>query len=191
MSRKSSRTSLSSSATAAPTLKESGYTQIRSYSLILGDPPDPKLPLPNTIHSCYTIEKLCIEAGYAINNVNLPFRAFCNQCIKYRDEINIGNPRITKSKNQWSCGRSCRCSRLLTWRTGSNSTEKLYETNTIVPPAVINQPSDFVELPKPTPPPASINSVKELSATDALLKLHIQQDTTNYHTQQFLAENIG
>jgi hypothetical protein len=94
MSRRSSRSSLGSSIKDPP-LKLKGYTNIKSFSLFSGHP-DPNKPLPSYLHSCYTIENDCLKAGYAVNNVNLPFISMCNACKKYRDEVNIGNTCITK-----------------------------------------------------------------------------------------------
>jgi hypothetical protein len=36
------------------------------------------------------IEKQCISAGYAYNNINLPFKSFCGNCKAYKDALQIG-----------------------------------------------------------------------------------------------------
>jgi hypothetical protein len=106
-------------------LKLKGYTDIQSFSLFSGHP-DPKQPLPSYLHSCFTIENDCLNAGYAVNNANLPFNAMCNACKKYHDEINIGNARVTKHPNQWSCGLRFHCTSLYSNRTGFDPREGLY-----------------------------------------------------------------
>jgi hypothetical protein len=92
------------------------------------------------------IEKQCISAGYAYNNINLPFKSFCGNCKAYKDAIEIGFARIDPKKHQWQNGRIYRCTRLKTWRTGKNLEEGLYEELTPSVPV----------LPKPTP--QSVNS---------------------------------
>jgi hypothetical protein len=82
----------------SPSLKTSGYSAIISYSAFDGTYPPPNQPLPNYLHTCFHIEKECIEAGFAVNNVNLPFLTMCDQCKRYKEAINIGNKHV-KNKN--------------------------------------------------------------------------------------------
>jgi hypothetical protein len=103
-----SRSSRSTRSSASP-LKQDGYQKILSYSAYTGATPDHKKPLPNTIHTCYMIEKECIKAGYAFNIKNLPFKSFCGHCKEYKDALQICFARIDPTKSQWENGHVYRC----------------------------------------------------------------------------------
>jgi hypothetical protein len=147
---------------------DDGYQKILSYSTYTGKEPSHKSPLPNYIHTCYTIEKECIKAGYSPNNNNVPFLAFCGQCITYKSAIDSYNHWIVKKNSQWECGRQYRCCRLKTWRTGINIAEGLYN-------ASITSPIDLsTETPKQAPQSVnftlpSVNSVLPSQLTNAFI----------------------
>jgi hypothetical protein len=166
-------------------LKLKGYTEIKSFSLFSGNL-DPKQPLPSYLHSCYAIEFDCLEAGYASNNVNLPFISICDACKRYRDEINIGNTRITKHPNQWSCGRRFQCTQLYSSRTGFDPREGLYQVDSVSQPQ-INTPNASVISEQPPLPFSSPSENAILAQKEKLLQLQLQEASKTYESLKKLA----
>jgi hypothetical protein len=167
-------------------LKLKGYTDLKSFSLFSGHP-DPNKPLPSYLHSCYTIENDCLTAGYAVNNVNLPFIAMCNACKKYRDEVNIANPHVTKHPNQWSCGLRFHCTSLYSNRTGFDPREGLYDVETVNEPQ-ISKPTSSATSKQPPQPSSALSESANLADKQELLQMQLKEATIHYESLKKLTE---
>jgi hypothetical protein len=167
-----------------------GYTEIISYSAFVAAYPPSNRPLPNHLHTCFHIEKESTEAGYAVNNANLPFLAMCDQCKRYKEAIELGNKWIKKQQLQWLCGAQYRCVRLKSWRTGMNLEEGLYNNASVLPQIDTTVPViDSKQPPEPMcfPLETAISSVD----SEQLLQLHIQQDNMHYQAlKKLTAKNL-